>query len=88
MSERIIDNIKVGIYNSRLSSLRFSVRGGSTGEHFVQYLQGEWRCNCHGFMSHAKCRHVKSGNVLLRHIEQALDEIEQGEKENWKSSQV
>ena len=85
MSERQVESVKVGIYNNRLSTLQFNVRGGRTGEHRIQWLQGEWRCDCHGWMSHANCRHVKAGAVLLRKVQEALDEIEQGERENWKA---
>jgi len=84
MSERVIDEVKIGIYNNRLSSLRFSVRGGSTGEHFVQFLQGDWRCDCKAFMSLKECRHLKSGKILLNKIQEALIVIEEMEYKNWK----
>ncbi len=85
MSERQVESVKIGIYNNRLSSLQFNVRGGRTGDHHVQWLQGEWRCDCQGWMAHSKCRHVKAGAILLKKVEEALDLIEQGEKENWKA---
>lgn len=87
MSKRTIDEVKVGFdenFNSVIS-LRFRVRGGRTGDHFVQYLSGEWFCDCYGFISHKKCRHVKAGEVIMKHIMKALDEIEIGEKNEWRN---
>ena len=64
-------------------SFRFRVKGGSTGDHFVQFLSGEWRCDCHGFMSHHECRHVKAGKIMLDKIEEGLTLIDEKERENW-----
>ena len=85
MSERQVESVKVGIYQNRLSSLQFNVRGGRTGDHHIQWLQGEWRCDCIGWMSNKRCRHVKAGVILLKKIEEALDAIEKGEQENCKA---
>jgi len=83
-NERRIDDLKMSVTNDyRLSSLRFRVRGGSTDDKFVTWLQGEWNCTCFGFVSHASCRHVKAGNVILYKIQEALSLIEKGEMTNW-----
>jgi len=85
-SERTIEEPRMLIVDNQIMSFRFRVKGGSTGDHFVQYLSGDWRCDCHGFMSHAKCRHVKSGQILLDKINEGLTEIEKGERENWQKN--
>jgi len=82
-SERTIDEPRLTVVANQIQSLRFRVKGGRTGDHFIQYLAGEWRCDCQGFMSNKKCRHVKAGEILLGKIQEGLDIIDSEERNNW-----
>jgi len=82
-SERQIDEPRLTVVDNQIMSLRFRVKGGRTGDHFVQYLAGEWRCDCIGWQSNKMCRHVKAGSVMLEFMQNALQEIDRRESENW-----
>lgn len=82
-SKRQIDEPRLTVVGNLIQSLRFRVKGGRTGDHFIQYLAGEWRCDCQGFMSNKKCRHVKAGEIILQYMQEALIEIDRMERENW-----
>ena len=84
MSTRQVEEVRFGVYNNRLQTLRFKVTGGETGDHCITWLSGDWHCDCQGFMSNKKCRHVKMGEIMLRYVTEALQEIENGELKNWK----
>lgn len=84
MSTRQIEEVRFGVYSNRLQTLRFKVTGGDTGDHMVTWISGEWHCDCIGFMSNKKCRHVKMGEIMLRAVFEALQQIENGELKNWK----
>ena len=86
MSQRSVDDVKMLVVDNVLHSLRFRIRGGETGDHFVSWFTGEWHCDCIAWMSNKQCRHVKTGEVLLESIQEALKKIEQGERENWKKT--
>lgn len=82
---RVITNVRMSISEEhKLKTLRFVITGGRTGRHQVAYLQGDWLCNCFGYMTHKKCRHVKAGQIMLNKLDEALGIIEEGEETNWR----
>jgi hypothetical protein len=91
MASRQIEDIKYSIKDFRITTLRFTVTGGDSGKHFVQFLQGDWHCDCFGFTSHGKCRHKYMGMVMYQKLMEALIHIQRIEdQDGWKewSSQI
>lgn len=42
--------------------------------HFVKVLDGEWYCDCLGFTTHQKCRHVSALQILHSGINEKFAE--------------
>ena len=83
-SERRIQEPRLSVIDGKLSTFRFRVKGGRTGDHYIQWLNGDWRCDCQGWSCNKVCRHVKAGGIMLEKLTEALYEIDRREEENWK----
>lgn len=81
---RHADKLELVVEEGKLETMQVRIRGGGKS-HYVQWLQGEWRCDCMGFQTQKVCRHVKAGNILLAFVVDALGHIGKREKENWKT---
>ena len=58
------------------------VCGGRTGDHYIQYMDGESSCDCFGFTTHQKCRHVKAGKIIVDYVSKGIavaNEVENGQ---------
>ena len=40
---------------------------GSTGDHAVSMIDGEWACDCIGFLVHEHCKHVDHYRGEIEH---------------------
>lgn len=76
------DQVEVAIKDGELSNLRFVVRGGETGAHYVVW-NGEWSCDCQGFGRYEKCRHVKGGEILRKYVAEGIAAVNRSEHA-WK----
>ena len=48
---------------------------GSTGTHVVNYDKiDSWNCDCIGFVTHKKCKHVTLGTKILRDMNKVVGE--------------
>lgn len=64
--EREISDVSMHWGESGLKKLTMRVTNGETGQHFVEYLDGAFNCDCFGFGRHAKCRHVESLTLMVK----------------------
>ena len=75
-----MDDLKREITNLKVPNLldlrafRFAMDGSET-KHFISYDEGDWNCDCMGFIVRKECRHTKAGQIILFHLKQIKDEV-------------
>ena len=64
----MVETVFLKLENGVVRTIRFKQQG-STGTHFVNRdIEGEWHCDCMGFLTHKRCKHVEFGLNLWGRI--------------------